>query len=68
MAVLPVIRISLAPPRKHPPVIAIGQGVEVCMVGDLIRVDITSDDGRERCTRFLSVLEARQLSTRLAQL
>lgn len=57
-----------APGRSAPPVIVIGEGVCVVMVGDTIRIDIVSDDGTERVTRFVTIEEARQLNVSLTRL
>lgn len=56
--------------RQHsaPPVSVIGDGVAVVMVGDVIRIDVMSDDGTERCTRFVTIEEAKRLNVLLARL
>ena len=68
---LPLVPVlpKLAPlPARAPSVICAGEGVAVVIVGDVIRIDITSDDGLTRCTRFVTKLEAQQLVTALARL
>lgn len=66
---MPAIKLpSLVLPRLTPTVVVVGNGVAVVMVGDTIRIDVTSDDGKERVTRFVTIEEARQLNVALARL
>lgn len=64
---LPIKLPSLVP-RLTPTVVVVGDGVSVVMVGDMIRIDVTSDDGTERVTRFVTIVEAQQLNVALTRL
>ncbi len=57
------------PPRRPAPAVAtVGVGISVVKVGDVIRIDVESDEGTERVTRFVTIQEARQLNVLLARL
>lgn len=68
--ILPPLPRPVVPPvpRGTPTVVVIGEGVAVVMVGNVIRIDVTADDGVTRCTRFVTIEEARQLNVALARL
>lgn len=57
------------PRRGAPAVIVIGDGVEVVFIAPgVLRIDVTADDGVTRCTRFVTIEEARQLNVALTRL
>lgn len=57
------------PRPSAPPVIVIGGGVEVVFIAPgVLRIDVTADDGVTRCTRFVTIEEARQLNVALTRL
>lgn len=61
--------LTLPTPRQAlPPITVVGPGVEVVLVGDVIRIDVSADDGSGRITRFVTIEDARQLVTALARL